>query len=154
MRFHLMALASSRWSVRLVGAALLVVAGWTVLGAAPPAGATTSCGAPTIVGNTATVTCPYTGASTTWTVPAGVTSVTVNASGAQGGASGYGGGVGGQLTASFDVTSLENLNVLVGGQGANGFEYGSGSGGGGGSFVYTSPDQGGLLVAAGGGGGA
>ena len=64
-----MALASSRWSVRLVGTALLVAGGWSVLGAAPPAGATTGCGAPTVVGTTATVTCPYTGAVATWTVP-------------------------------------------------------------------------------------
>lgn len=137
----------------LVGAGLLVPAGWAALGTASPVGATTDCGAPTVVGTTATVTCSYTGTATTWTVPAGVTLITVDASGGQGGSSGFGGGLGAQLTASLAVTPLENLNVLVGGQGGDGFEFSAGSGGGG-TFVYTSPDQVGILVVAGGGGGA
>src|SRR6202034_4540811 len=90
----------------------------------------------------------------TWTVPAGVTSITIAAAGAQGGSAYEGGGSGAELTATFTVTPLETLDVLVGGLGQNGVIYSVGAGGGGGSFVYTSPDQAGLLIAAGGGGGS
>ena len=129
MRISSTSLPSFRWAAPLLGTALLVAGGLSVLGAALPAGATTGCGAPTVVGTTATVTCSYTGAVATWTVPAGVTSITVTASGGQGGAAFGGGGLGAQLTASVPVTPLENLDVLVGGLGANGTEYFAGAGG-------------------------
>ncbi|NBV92672.1 MAG: hypothetical protein EBR91_10980, partial [Flavobacteriia bacterium] len=60
----------------------------------------------------------YTGSQQTWTVPAGVTSITVDAQGAQGGTSGYGtGGLGGRLQATLPVTPGATLFINVGGQG-------------------------------------
>lgn len=57
----------------------------------------------------------FTGALQLFTVPSGVTSVVVNASGAQGG---LGGGQGAAITGTFAVTPGEVLSVIVGGQGA------------------------------------
>ena len=114
-----------------------------------PAGA-----APTCVGTT-TVTCTYlsTSALDTFVVPAGVTSVTITADGAQGAAGdiGVSGGEGAVLESTFTVTPGSTLNVLVGGTGGRVSDSG---GGGGGSFVYTTADAGGLLIAAAGGGGS
>ena len=106
-----------------------------------------------IVGNT--VTYPYSGSIQSFTVPSGVTTVTILAKGAQGGNNG---GLGASIQGDVTVTPGQVLNILVGGQGAsgglggsgNGFGYGSG--GGGGSFVTTSSSS--ALVVAGGGGGA
>ncbi|HEY1530501.1 MAG TPA: IPT/TIG domain-containing protein [Galbitalea sp.] len=95
-----------------------------------------------------------TGGLQTWTVPAGVTQVSIDMAGAQGGASYGGGGGGAELTGTLTVTPGETLNVVVGGGGGNGVEYSSGAGGGGGSFIYRTADVGGILAAAGGGGGA
>lgn len=95
-----------------------------------------------------------TGAVQNWTVPAGVTQVYVDISGAQGGAS-YGGGWGGaELTGTINVTPGQTLHIIAGSMGRDGVRYGAGAGGGGGSFIYTTPDQAGILAAAGGGGGA
>ena len=118
----------------------------------------------------------FTGAAQTFTVPAGVTQVTISAFGAQGGAGAAGGpagGLGGSVTARITVTPGEVLQVNVGGAGgagnaagpivgAGGFNGGAtagagtipGGGGGGASDVR----QGGValanrvVVAAGGGG--
>jgi hypothetical protein len=103
---------------------------------------------------TAQTTFNYTGTIQTYTVPAGVTSISIDARGAQGGGSNGGaGGLGAQMTGTFAVTPGEVLNIVVGQQGllqAGGNPQNS-SGGGGGTFVYrTGPT---LLVAAGGGGG-
>ena len=103
----------------------------------------------------------YTGASQAITVPAGVTSVTISAAGAQGGSgcscsSDYAaaGGNGGSLTATVPVASA-TLTVLVGGQGgtstsgiggAGGFNGGAAGGSGNGAFFFN--------IGAGGGGGA
>jgi hypothetical protein len=124
-----------------------------------------------------TTTFTYTGGTQTYTVPVGVTSITVDVYGAQGGF-GYnvpnvGAGLGGRLQATVAVTPGEVLNIYVGGQGGpggttiggtagyNGGGVGggwpggrSGGGGGGGSDIR----RGGtalanrILVAAGGGG--
>jgi hypothetical protein len=86
-----------------------------------------------------------------WTVPAGVTQLTIDATGGQGGAgNGNPGGNGARLLARFPVTPGETLNVVVGraGVGAD-----SAGGGGGGSFVYRAATATGLLLAAAGGGG-
>lgn len=95
-----------------------------------------------------------TGGVQSWTVPAGITQVYVDISGAQGGAS-YGGGAGGaELTGTISVTPGDTLHIIAGSLGHNGAQFGAGAGGGGGSFIYTTADQSGILAAAGGGGGA
>jgi hypothetical protein len=122
----------------------------------------------------------FTGAQQTFVVPAGVTSITIAASGAQGG-SGYSGGGGsgggagangGTVTATIAVTPGESLAIFVGGQGGNGGEelpgaagFNGGAQGGAGSYVGGSGGgasdvrQGGaalanrVVVAGGGGGG-
>jgi hypothetical protein len=63
---------------------------------------------------TATATFNYTGSMQTFTVPAGVTSISVDARGAQGGA---GGGLGGRVTCNYAVTPGDVLDIYVGGQG-------------------------------------
>ena len=102
--------------------------------------------------------------SSTFTVPAGVTSITVKLWGGGGGggggaataAGGTGGGAG-YVTATLSVTPGETLNIYVGGGGPgglynNGGQDGGGGGGGGGySSVYRSSTL--LALAAGGGGG-
>ena len=67
-----------------------------------------------------TVNFAYTGAAQTWTVPAGVTSVTVVAKGASGLGSGL--GLGGTVSATLAVISGQVLNIYVGGQ--NGYNGG------------------------------
>lgn len=79
------------------------------------------------------VSCSYgaAGFAQTLTVPAGVPNVTVTLDGAQGGSNGTGegiGGYGGQVVGSLAVSGGEQLQLDVGGQGA---QTGSGSGGGG-----------------------
>jgi Bacterial Ig-like domain (group 3) len=94
----------------------------------------------------------YTGAVQTFTVPAGVTSITITALGA-GGARGStaAGGTGAGQTGTFAVTGGVSLNVIVGGSGVFA---GGGGGGGGGSFVYVTGAASPLIAAGGGGGGA
>jgi len=96
----------------------------------------------------------YTGGVQTFTVPAGITSVTIEAWGAEGGTSTaqsggttYAGGKGAYIKGSFSVTPGQIISLLVAGKGSNGT---CGAGGGGGSFTVKS---GTLLIAAGGGGG-
>lgn len=104
-------------------------------------------------GNTASFT--YVGTtSQTWTVPACVTSITIDARGAQGGGNpGYSGGLGARMVGTFSVTPGQVITLYVGGMGspgttASGF---TGGGGGGGSGAFLN---GNILVIAGGGGGA
>ncbi len=78
----------------------------------------------------------YTGGFVTYTVPAGVTSLAIEALGAQG-ASGnpsFVGGRGAKMSGEFAVTPGTTLLVAVGGKGA-GQSSNSNGGGGGGSFV-------------------
>ncbi len=114
----------------------------------------------------------YTGALQTWTVPAGVTSITINGYGAEGGIGSIGGngaigGLGGKgthVSGTLTVTPGQILNLYVGGAGATGTGgYNGGGtggnalagGGGGASDVrypgITTANR--ILVAAGGGGG-
>jgi len=108
----------------------------------------------------------YTGAIQTFTVPAGVTSITIEADGAQGGNHspgqnysgnsycGCNGGNGADIIGTFAVTPGDVYNIIVGQQGVDqqGGNVGNGgAGGGGGSFVYGAGPN--LLIAAGGGGG-
>jgi len=70
----------------------------------------------------------FTGAVQVFTVPVGVTSVTITALGAQGGSNAMGvvGGQGGQATGTLAVTPGDVLNVYVGG--TNGFNGGGAAG--------------------------
>lgn len=111
----------------------------------------------------------YTGAMQTFTVPAGVCDVTIQAWGAEGGDCGFSGGQGGYATGDLTVTGGDILYVYVGGQGTNnsqgsgGFNGGGtggigdgtgGAGGGGASDIRINgtnlTDR--IIVAAGGGG--
>lgn len=102
---------------------------------------------------------PATAAVQQFVVPLGVSAITIDAAGAQGGAAlpvGQApfnpGGNGARLVASFPVTAGETLQIVVGGMGHS-YSIGYTAGGGGGSFVYRTPDLAGLLIAAAGGGG-
>lgn len=72
-------------------------------------------------GTTCTITFAYTGDYYTWTVPSGVSSVTVDVQGAQGGGKSTGAlrGKGGRVQATLTVAGGTVLNVYVGGSGAN-----------------------------------
>ncbi len=114
----------------------------------------------------------YSGAPEPYIVPAGVTSIRVLAWGAEGGAGGDPGGLGGEAIATLPTTPGERLEVRIGGRGGTssdttggGYNGGAGvrstggqspSGSGGGATdirraPYGLDDR--LLVAAGGGGG-
>jgi len=100
----------------------------------------------------------------TWTVPAGVTSIQIVATGGAGGGDGYAygtgyGGNGAVVTATLAVTPGQVLQLFVGGGGAIGGgsglpagsqHYGGGSGGGATSVDAGQADQ---IIAGGGGGG-
>jgi hypothetical protein len=98
-----------------------------------------------------TTTFNYSGGIVTYTVPAGVTAVEIDAYGAQGGnaSGGQAGGLGARIKGTVGVSPGDVLKVLVGGQGGAGTQ----GGGGGGSFVTTNGNVA-LVVAGGGGGGA
>ena len=94
-------------------------------------------------GTSVTSTFSYTGAMASYTVPSGVSTLSIEAFGAQGGsaAAGFVGGLGARMKGSFSVSPGDQLLYIVGGQGING---GSSAGGGGGTFVAkvdpASPD--------------
>lgn len=71
----------------------------------------------------------YTGSSAVFVVPAGVTSITIEAWGAAGGEDGVSGpgGLGGYATGTLAVNAGDTLNITVGGRGVNGIPGGSGS---------------------------
>lgn len=95
---------------------------------------------------------PYSGAIITYTVPACVTSVTIEARGAQGGyntSSTTQPGMGASMIGTFTVTPGQQLKVLVGEQPS--LTTGTGNGGGGGTFV-TDISNNPLIIAGGGGG--
>lgn len=112
-----------------------------------------------------------TGSTQQFTVPAGVTRITVTANGAQGGTgyNGLTGGEGGSVTGTIAVTPGQVFDVVVGGKGGaggngtagaagtNGGGGGAGTGGwggGGGGGESTFALSGTLLFVAGGGGGS
>ena len=108
----------------------------------------------------------FTGATQTFVVPNCVTTISVNARGAQGGASGYAGGLSALASGVMSVTAGQTLYINVGGMGtltAGGFNGGgnggvspasSGGGGGGASDIRLNANSliARVLVAAGGGG--
>ncbi|SVD51588.1 uncharacterized protein METZ01_LOCUS404442, partial [marine metagenome] len=88
-----------------------------------------------------TQTFSYTGSMQNYTVPAGVTSITIDAYGAQGGNNPqYDGGKGAHMSGTFSVTPGQVLDIIVGGQGSPGFTNSgwTGGGGGGGTGVISS----------------
>ncbi len=96
----------------------------------------------------------FTGSPQTFTVPPGVTSIDIDARGAQGGGSnGGGGGLGARMMGTYAVTPGQVLTIIVGEMGLLqvGGQTQNSSGGGGGTFVYDNIPT--LFVAAGGGGG-
>lgn len=100
----------------------------------------------------------YTGVVVTFTVPSGITSLTITAVGGNGGytiGAGNGGlpGLGAMVTGTITVTAGHVLDILVGSGGSDGLAE-EGGGGGGGTFIYDASNSNTLLVAAGGGGGA
>ncbi|HXB13799.1 MAG TPA: hypothetical protein VNZ45_17550, partial [Bacteroidia bacterium] len=94
----------------------------------------------------------YTGAPQNWTVPCGVSSITITAYGAQGGNSTnntYLGGLGAKMVGTFAVSVSQVLTVVVGSQGmSSGVNPGSGGGGGSGVAFGATP----LIIAGGGAG--
>jgi hypothetical protein len=68
---------------------------------------------------TVTVNFSYTGSEQTWTVPAGVTSISIEAWGAQGGTYGNAGGLGGYATGGLNVSSGQVIYIYVGQQPSN-----------------------------------
>jgi len=76
----------------------------------------------------------YTGSAQTWTVPAGVCSLTVECWGAAGWTGSYAGGQGGYAVATFPVTPGETVYIYVGQEGpavpANGYSSAAFNGGG------------------------
>jgi len=102
-----------------------------------------------VAASAATVTFTGTGVDS-WTVPAGVSSVSIVAIGGGGGGSNHSnGGAGGKVTATLAVTAGQVLSIYVGGGGGGSV---TGGGGGGGS---TNINAGGAnQIIAGGGGGA
>ncbi len=125
----------------------------------------------TSVSTSTTVSYSYTGATSTFTVPAGVTSITVRALGSGGGignSGGGNGGAGGSSSGTLAVTPRHVLSILVGGAGGSGSYGGAGYGGGGGgstngaggggmtwlSATSTFSTSTVILVAGGGGGGS
>jgi hypothetical protein len=105
----------------------------------------------------------YTGSAQTWTVPVGVWSVSFDVFGGQGADATVGGlvahgGLGGEVTATLQVTPGQPFQINVGGAGttnpsAGGFV--NGSGGGGASDVRVDPfDVNTRVIVAGGGGGS
>jgi len=111
-----------------------------------------------IVGTLPAVTFNFTGGMQTWTVPAGVTMINIDAQGAAGGLNNYDSSgfqdtasYGGRVQATLAVTPGQVLNIYVGGAGGNAPAMAGGIGGynGGGAGGFDSTQYGG-----GGGGGA
>lgn len=106
------------------------------------------------------VTFNYSDSIKSYTIPACIDSITIEATGGQGGYTDYGsgqvGGLGADIKGTFAVTPGETIMVLAGGMGiltspGSGGYYLS-AGGGGGSFVWVASDSTLLIAAAGGGG--
>ena len=161
-------------------AALFALASTGLAAASPTASAARAghgCDRPLVAGGVTRVVCPYTGSAASWRVPAGVTKVTFDLYGAQGGSQAdtarpAPGGLGAHLHSARAVRPGQLLMIVVGGSPtanavAGGFNGGgsasghaklhslAGGGGGGATDVRTGPgytlaDR--ILVAAGGGG--
>ena len=93
----------------------------------------------------------FTGAPETFTVPPGITSITITASGGQGAGGGAAGGLGATMIGTFTVTPGQVLDIIVGGIGLFESPGNSGSGGGGSGVIDAGTP---LIIAGAGGGGA
>jgi hypothetical protein len=103
---------------------------------------------PVCSGGTCTITFTYSGDYYSWTVPSGVSTLSVDLRGARGGngvypscsngSAGSYGGLGGKITGTLDVTSGATLYLYVGGKGGDGITLRSSGGfnGGGGAGYY------------------
>jgi len=108
------------------------------------------CGGLTTLNAQTTFTFNYSGSIQSYTIPSGVTSVSIVAKGAQGGgASPRTGGLGAQMSGIFTVTPGQVLNILVGQ-----YPGSTNNGGGGGSYVVSASGNIPLIIAGGGGGAA
>lgn len=87
----------------------------------------------------------------TFVVPAGVTTVIIEASGAEGG--GTVGGLGASIEGDFAVTPGETLSIIVGQFGHTTAQGNYGGGGGGASYIYRNASDAFPMIAASGGGG-
>ena len=149
---------------RLHGCLLTLASAAFAVAAFAPSASAITCSS-----GTCTASASYKGSAEQWTVPAGVTSLTVVVKGAGGGGgefpSGNKGGNGAKVTSTLTVAESESLKLVVGGGGSMFITGGYGGGGqgsfaawdpgaagGGGSFLFS--EAGSLLIAAGGGGGA
>lgn len=168
-------LSRGGWAAVLFALASTGLASASVAVSTAAAGDT--CHKPVVAGDVATVVCPYTGAAALWRVPKGVTSVTFDLYGAQGGsqadtARSVPGGLGAHVHSVQVVRPGQVLMIVAGGSPApdsvaGGFNGGgpasgrtrpgslAGGGGGGATDVRTGPgytlaDR--VLVAGGGGG--
>ena len=100
-----------------------------------------------------TVNYAYNGSTQSFAVPAGITSIKIEARGAAGtDVSPYSGGKGAYMSGIFPVTPGESITILVGQQVIRSSSWSTaGGGGGGGTFLWHTDI---LMLAAGGGGGA
>ena len=91
----------------------------------------------TTTGNVVTCVFSYTGSEQTFTVPAGVVGVSVDAVGGHGasGGAGVGGGSGADVTGDLATIPGSQLYIEVGGDGSSGGFNGGGGGGYGGYYV-------------------
>lgn len=100
-----------------------------------------------------TTTFSYTGSLQTFIVPAGVTSINIEAVGAQGGSvtttCAANGGLGARMSGDVAVNPGDQIDIMVGQQG---FTNGADAGGGGGTFVVLHAGNVPLVIAGGGGG--
>ena len=144
-------LVRGRFCAALLSVVMGLCALWAVALAGSAAALASNC---TESGSTVTCTFSSTGSEQTFTVPAGVSSVTATAVGGVGAAGNSGGGAGGfgaEVTGDLSVIPAQVLYVDVAGNGAGttgGFNGGgasgggagcAGGGGGGASDIRTSP---------------
>lgn len=99
----------------------------------------------------------YTGSIQTWSIPSCVTSITIEAWGAEGGVNqpnDRSPGRGARMEGTFSVTGGQQLRIIVGQKGPDGFRNQFAAGGGGGASAVSVVGQSAPLIVAGGGGGA
>ncbi len=94
-------------------------------------------------GGPTTVTFTYTGGPQSFTVPPGVTSLSIDAQGAEGGGGPGAPGLGGDATATIAVASGDAVQVMVGGRGQIGAGGWNGGGAPGASSIPATPSGGG-----------
>jgi len=107
--------------------------------------------------STTTQTFSFTGSLQTFVVPAGISTLTAECTGARGGNGNQPtspGGFGAYAAGDISVTPGETLIIIAGGTGATGTSSLHGGGGGGGSFVIRQSGNVPLVIAGGGGGGS